>query len=227
MINGYQKLINIYDGKDPNAENCKGIDHPNIRMLMGMVTDHQAEICTVIPEDGYLSADEIAEKWDSKAEDIIDDLNEAFVGGILYRNEFDGVFKYRRARFVPGVMEHSSRAYADEKTANKDAAAGAYHQNTLETAGQLASVPIGRGVMRVIPIEEAIEAKPQIASYEQLQTYLDQSDFYTAGDCQCKLAGRILGEASPHPYENMCIQIGEEAEYYVKLDGLKEFPEKK
>lgn len=216
MINGYQKLINIYDRKDPNDENCKGVNHPNIRMLMGMVTEHQAEICTVIPEDDYLSADEIAEKWNSKIEDIIDDLNGAFVGGILYRNEFDGAFKYRRARFMPGVMEHSLRAYADKKTANKDAAAGFYKQNPLEMAGQFANIPIGRGVMRVIPIEEAIEAKPQTASYEQIQTYLDQSDFYTAVDCQCKLAGRILGEASPHPYENMCIQIGKEAEYYVQ-----------
>lgn len=76
--------------------------------------------------------------------------------------------------------------------------------------------PVGIGLMRVIPIESAIDGNSHAASYEEVSRYLNENDIFTVTDCSCRTDREIMGEGCGHLKEDMCIQMGHAAEYYIK-----------
>lgn len=78
------------------------------------------------------------------------------------------------------------------------------------------NVPLGRGALRAIPIGRAIKSEQKTVPHEMVKTYLDQSDYYSVADCACRKAAYLVDDACEHPWKEMCLQIGEEAEYYVR-----------
>ncbi len=76
--------------------------------------------------------------------------------------------------------------------------------------------PVGIGLMRVIPIESAIDGNSHAASYEEVSRYLNENDIFTVTDCSCRTDREIMGEGCGHLKEDMCIQMGHAADYYIK-----------
>ncbi|MDZ5033948.1 FAD-dependent oxidoreductase, partial [Clostridium perfringens] len=76
--------------------------------------------------------------------------------------------------------------------------------------------PIGKGPMRVIPIEKAIEGETRRASYEEISKYLNENTVFSVSDCYCRTAREAMGEGCGHLKEDMCIQLGDAAEYYIR-----------
>jgi len=70
--------------------------------------------------------------------------------------------------------------------------------------------------MHVIPVEEAIPAETQTASYEQLSHWLKKYDKIAVGDCSCRITRRLMGEGCGHLEKDMCIALGDVAEFAVK-----------
>ncbi len=70
--------------------------------------------------------------------------------------------------------------------------------------------------MRVIPIEKAINGETRRASYEEVSTYLSENDIFTVSDCSCRTAREAMEEGCGHLKEDMCIQMGHAAEYYIR-----------
>jgi ferredoxin len=70
--------------------------------------------------------------------------------------------------------------------------------------------------MRVIPIESAIEGDTRRASYEEIAYLLNKHEVFSVADCACRTSMRIIGEGCGHTVEEMCIQLGPAAEYYVR-----------
>lgn len=210
--NPYIRLANVVDMVDPDAETHRNEHDNNTRLLMALLTERQAEICTNTVHD-WLTAEEIAQRGGYKAEDIVEDLNKAAIAGVLYIKDFDGVDKFKLSYWMPGILEHSGQAM---KEGNMAAADAFYNQDPVMTAMQYQVSPIGGGIMRAIPLEQAIKADSTIAAHEQIKTYLDQSDIYSACDCECRRAAHMAGESNIIPYDDAEIQIGEEAEYYIR-----------
>ena len=48
------------------------------------------------------------------------------------------------------------------------------------------SFPVGVGLMRVIPIQSAIDGETRRASYEEISTYLEENDIFTVSPCSCR-----------------------------------------
>ncbi len=82
-----------------------------------------------------------------------------------------------------------------------------------KTAG---SFPVGVGLMRVIPIEHAISGETRRASYEEVSKYLNENEIFSVADCSCRTAREVMGEGCGHLKEDMCIQMGHAAEYYIR-----------
>lgn len=210
--NIYIRLANIISDLDQNTEGAEVKGSQHVRLLETTITQEQAAACLSCTKE-FLPTEQLAERIGVKGEDIYESLLAAAVAGILYVKEIDGVDHFKLSNWMPGIMEHVLTNF--EK--NPETLDAFYELGPGEQVVEVfANAPMGGGIMRTIPIASAVEADSKIATYEQLQTYLDQSDFYTAVDCECKTAARLSGTACAHTYKDMCIQIGEEAEYYVR-----------
>ena len=82
--------------------------------------------------------------------------------------------------------------------------------------------PVGVGLMRVIPIQTAIDGNSHSASYEEVSKYLEENDVFTVTDCSCRTDRELMGEGCGHLKEDMCIQMGHAAEYYIKTGRGRE-----
>jgi NADPH-dependent glutamate synthase beta subunit-like oxidoreductase/NAD-dependent dihydropyrimidine dehydrogenase PreA subunit len=76
--------------------------------------------------------------------------------------------------------------------------------------------PVGVGLMRVIPIQSSIDGNSHSASFEEVSKYLEENDVFTVTECSCRTDRELMGEGCGHLKEDMCIQMGHAAEYYIK-----------
>ena len=82
--------------------------------------------------------------------------------------------------------------------------------------------PVGVGLMRVIPIQSAIDGNSHAASFEEVSKYLEENDVFTVTACSCRTDRELMGEGCGHLKEDMCIQMGHAAEYYIKTGRGRE-----
>ncbi|EOR21151.1 pyridine nucleotide-disulfide oxidoreductase [Clostridium sartagoforme AAU1] len=137
------------------------------------------------------------------------------VAGVCFVNKIDGVDNYWFDTWVPGIMEMMVN---NIENVNK------YPQiaEAFEAYGRVrgpkttGAFPVGVGLMRVIPIEQAIDGETRKASYEEVSKYLNENDIFTVSDCSCRTARKVMGEGCGHLAEDMCIQMGHAAEYYIR-----------
>ncbi|WP_202905292.1 4Fe-4S binding protein, partial [Clostridium botulinum] len=65
-------------------------------------------------------------------------------------------------------------------------------------------------------IEHAISGETRRASYEEVSKYLNENEIFSVADCSCRTAREVMGEGCGHLKEDMCIQMGHAAEYYIR-----------
>ena len=88
-------------------------------------------------------------------------------------------------------------------------------QEPLELAAKLIP-PGGAGIgMHVIPVEKAIEANSESVSVEHLSHWLQKYDTFCTMVCACRKAQRIRGEGVGDIEGQMCIGVGDIAEFLV------------
>lgn len=189
-------------------------DDAPVQLLKSMgVDDTLAEVallCTRNPE----TVEQIAERNQVPADEIRDQIVElGEIGVLFFEDKEDGQRYYNRVPWAPGICEHCLT-----KPSMRNMEVAKYFDMTGFKSGVkgAAKAPVGAGFMRVIPIGRSIDAQTKTVSYEEVQTYLDQSDYYSVTVCACRTSKKLLGEPCEHQIEDRCIQIGAEAEYYVK-----------
>ncbi len=80
-------------------------------------------------------------------------------------------------------------------------------------------VPLGgSGIgMHVIPVEKAIPAQQQSASVEHISHWLKKyKDKYAVGACSCRRQQRVRGEGTGEIEGDLCIGVGDMADYLVE-----------
>ncbi|NTW72435.1 MAG: FAD-dependent oxidoreductase [Eubacteriaceae bacterium] len=205
------ELANLIDGNDPSYQGARTPDDSGVKLLASVIDDHEAEIAMLF-STAPMSVDEAAEMAGLNPETIREEVEIISKKGVLFGTKYDGIMKYNRVPWAPGICEH---LILTKKTPE---VAKAFYDHTTEmdrTVGPL--LPIGRGALRAIPIKKSIKAESMTASYEELKTYLDSSDLFSKADCACRLSKRLLDDPCAHPVEGMCIQIGPEADYYIRI----------
>lgn len=208
------KLANVTDGKTPDA--TRSVDDPGVKLLAAVITDDEAEValmCTRTP----MNVKQIAENGGVSLQEITPVLERLAQIGIIFVADQNNEPYYNRVPWAPGIMEH---LLLNESTRNLEVAT-LFDEFGFMGGKNAARVPVGMGALRVIPVAKAIEAEPRRVSYEEIMTYLNQSDLYSAADCVCRTAKKLKGEACEHTIEGMCIQIGPEADYYIRTGRAK------
>ncbi|GAA4890227.1 FAD-dependent oxidoreductase [Ferrimonas pelagia] len=188
---------------------------PEYKILEPIMTDEMAEAGMQLKLREKMSAADVAPLCGKSVERTEELLWELAVVGGAFVNEVEGVNKYWLDVWVPGHME---MIVNNKELIAKYPQLGEAFDAFGKKRGPMAAgnIPVGSGPMRVIPIETAIDGDTRSASYEEVSKYLADNDVFSLSDCACRASREAMGEGCGHLKENMCIQMGHAAEYYIK-----------
>lgn len=209
------ELANHISRKKMGSKNAITEKDPEYLILEPVVSDDMAEVVLHMEIRKKATARMLAPLCNKSEEETAKLLWELAVAGVCFVNNIDGVDTYWYDTWVPGIMEMMVNNKENVKKYPQIAEAFEAYGRVRgpKTTG---AFPVGVGLMRVIPIEKAINGETRRASYEEVSKYLNENDIFTVSDCSCRTAREAMGEGCGHLKEDMCIQMGHAAEYYIR-----------
>lgn len=214
-------LANKISGTKRGSKSEIKPEDPEYRILEPIVTEEMAEVALCLELRKPMSAKEIAPLCGKSLEETEKLLWELAIAGAAFVRKIDGVDKYWHDIWVPGHMEMIVNNKENVKKYPQIAEAFDEY-GKLKGAKAAGNVPVGLGVMRVIPIEQAIKAETRRASYEEVSKYLNENTIFSVSDCACRTVREAMEEGCGHLKEDMCIQMGHAAEYYIRTGRGRE-----
>jgi NADPH-dependent glutamate synthase beta subunit-like oxidoreductase/NAD-dependent dihydropyrimidine dehydrogenase PreA subunit len=208
-------LANHISRKKRGSKNGITAEDPEYKILEPVVTEEMAEVVLCMNIRKKTTAAELAPLCGKSVEVTEKLLWELAVAGVCFVNKINGVDTYWYDTWVPGIMEMMVNNKENVKKYPQIAEAFEAYGRVRgpKSAG---AFPVGVGLMRVIPIEQAIDGETRRASYEEVSKYLNENNIFTVSDCSCRTARKVMGEGCGHLAEEMCIQMGHAAEYYIR-----------
>ncbi len=190
---------------------------PEYYSLDCVVTDDMADIALIIGLRKPRTFEYIAKrsgKTKKETKALLDQL--AYTGvAKVYPDKEDGKNRYFVNIFAPGVLE--MMVNNREQLAAYPQIGKAFEEYTrLRLAPMAAKFPQGMAMMRIIPVEDAIKDLPGTQPWERLSYYLDKYDTFSVSDCSCRQSRRVIDEGCGHMEHEICVQMGEGAEFYIK-----------
>ncbi|MFR1708236.1 MAG: FAD-dependent oxidoreductase [Clostridium sp.] len=208
-------LANHISNKKRGSKNEIKSTDPEYMILEPVVTEEMAEVALCMKIRKKATAKELAPLCGKTIEKTTELLLELADAGVCFVNNIEGVDTFWYDTWVPGIME--MMVNNKKNVAKYPQIARAFEAygrvRGPKTAG---SFPVGVGLMRVIPIEHAIEGETRRASYEEVSKYLNENEIFSVADCSCRTAREAMGEGCGHLKEDICIQMGHAAEYYIR-----------
>lgn len=214
-------LANHIGMKKAGSKKAYTYTDPEYRILEPVVTEDMADVGVNLKFREPRSAEDVAPLCGRSVEETSQLLWDLAMAGVCFVNDIDGVDKYWLETWIPGVME--MMVNNKENVSKYPQIAQSFEEygrvRGPMTAGKF---PVGKGLMRVIPIETAIDGNSKSASFEEVSKYLYDNDVFSVSDCACRTSREILGEGCGHLKEDMCIQLGHAAEYYIRTGRGRE-----
>ncbi|ERJ13278.1 FAD-dependent oxidoreductase [Haloplasma contractile] len=188
---------------------------PEYYALAPILSEYQANIAMYLKFREKVSAEEVAKASEEPYEKVKEALDYIAWAGVAFVNTVDGVDLYWQDIFVPGHLEMINNN--KELVAKYPVIAEAFYYFGSKKGPMAAGImPVGGGPMRVLPIERSIDGNSRRASFEELSKYLNETDVFSVSDCSCRTSREEMGEGCGHLKEEMCVQLGHAAEYYIK-----------
>jgi len=215
------EFANKVSRKKMGAKNAIQPSDPEYMILEPVVTTEMAEAALCLDMRKPKSAAEVAALCGKPLDETTRLLNELAMAGVCFVNTIDGVDQYWYDTWIPGIMEMMTNNKENVRKHPQIAQAFEAYGRVRgpATAG---AFPPGIGLMRVIPIESAIDGNSRKASYEEVSNYLNENSIFSVSDCSCRTAREAMGEGCGHLKEDMCIQMGHAAEYYIRTGRGRE-----
>ena len=195
-------------------------EDPEYWGLACVITDEMAEVALVMKVRVPATAQWIAKRCKKSVERTEELLQEMSVIGLIeynWENE-DHHKQYVLPMFVPGCAEFMMMN-AKQMEANPEPA---------DFCEQMARLPLekvtpmepqgGAGFgMHVSPVEKAIPSSQESASIEHISYWLNKyKDKYAVGACSCRRQQRVRGEGTGDLEDDLCIGVGDMADYLVE-----------
>ena len=214
------------------------VDDPEYWGLAEVLTDEMAEVCLSMKVRKPMTLEEIAKKSGKDKDRVQKLLDEMSVIGMIeynWENE-DRRKQYVLPMFVPGCAEFMMM---NKKQTEEHPVIADFFENMsrlpLEKVTPMVP-PGGSGIgMHVIPVEKAIPAHQESASVEHISHWLKKyKDKYAVGACSCRRQQRMRGEGCGEIEGDLCIGVGDMADYlvetgkgrYIDLDEVMEILER-
>lgn len=216
------QLIQLVTSLDGGGAKPYTEEDPEYYMLECVVTDEMAELCLHMQLRKPITPEELSEKSGfslEKTQQLIDELQ---VVGVLEQERIDGKIHYILPVFLPGICEWMVMNKKQVEKYPQIARAFDILCSRVDAVAHL--IPMGGGGygMHVIPVETAISTDSKTASYEQLSYWLEKYDKFAVSDCACRITRRLDGEGCGHLEKDMCICVGDSAEFHIKTGRGRE-----
>jgi len=216
------KLIRMIGGT-AGAMNKIEATMPEYYALDGVVTDEMADIALCLGLRHPRTFDYILSKYgesEKETKRLLDQLT--YVGVIKeWTDKEDGKSRFFINIFAPGILE--MMVNNREQLAAHPEIGRAFEEYTRRRLAPMAALfPEGMAMMRVVPVESAIKDLPGVHPWEKLSYYLDKYDTFTVSDCSCRQCRRVADEGCGHLDKEICIQMGDGAEFYKKTGRGRE-----
>ena len=219
------EFINLVSGIKMNSKKTLKSDDPRFLLLEKIVTEEMATVALELKYRVHLTAEQIAVKVNKDTETTAKLLWDLAMVGVASIKKENGVDLFWYETWVPGIFEmvvnnkENVRKYPQISKAFDD-------YGLLKNPMAAGNFPIGKGLMRVIPIESAVEGNTRTASYEEVSFFLEENSLFSVSDCSCRTSREEMGEGCGHLKEDMCIQMGDAAEYYIRTGRGREITRK-
>ena len=196
-----------YTGVTPND--------PEYKILDPVLTDEMAEIAMGLRVRHFVSPEEVAKKVKKPLDRVTEVLYQLADLGVCRYAKKEGGDKFFLPIWVPGVME--MMVGNKEMCEKYPVIAECFEEYTRKSIAPLAPfVPVGQGMMRVIPVEMAIHNDARRGTYEEIHRIVDNAYSIAVTDCSCRRTRRIMGEGCGHLEKDVCIFFNESAEYHIR-----------
>lgn len=188
---------------------------------LNCLTDEEADVAASLGLRKPRNLDYVASKCGKTKEEtkkILDRLG--YLGVIKIYTENNETLYFMQI-FAPGTLEMMVGCTENLKAHPEIAKAfEAYTRGLMESMGTM--LPYGQSMMRVIPIESAIKGDTKAVPYDKISYYLDKYDVFSVSPCSCRRSRRLLGEGCGHLEDEMCVQMGSGAEYFIKTGKARQ-----
>ncbi len=176
-----------------------------LKILKALFSEADAEL-TLSLSQKLETAEDIAARLGRDAAQTAAQLKDMRDRGLLFSMEKGGVTRYSAFQFVHGVLEFQIHTIGKEL-------AEMYEAYFAEAFGNavLFSTP---NFMRTIPVQEALDAKQTIATFNDAVQYLRSQNLIAVADCYCRKEQAALGKDTGQPMET-CFMFGPMAKYYI------------
>ena len=196
---------------------------PEYYSMANIVSDDEADIAIAAGLRKERTAAYLAKKVGKTVAEIQSSLDNLVEYGIFRRtySEEYGEDTYFMQIFAPGILEmmvNNQKLLHDHPEVGR--AFEEYTRLRMEMMGPL--LPEGYGLMRVVPVEDAIKDIPGVNPYEKLSYYLDKYDTFSVSPCSCRSSRTSIGDGCGHLDEEMCIQMGKGAEHYIRTGRARQ-----
>ena len=190
---------------------------PEYYCMENIVSDDEADIAIAAGLRKERTAGWLAAKVGKTVAEIQPALDNLVYYGVFRRvySEELGEDTYFMQIFAPGILEmmvNNQPLMAAHPEVGR--AFEEYTRLRMQAMGPI--LPDGYGLMRVIPVESAIEGLPGVTDDEHLSYYLNKYDTFSVSPCSCRASRTLLGDGCGHLAEDMCVQMGKGAEHYIR-----------
>lgn len=196
---------------------------PEYYCMADLLTDEEADVAIAAGLRKERTADYLAKKVKKSPEELKPILDNLVYYGIFRRtfNKELGEDTYYMQIFAPGILE--MMVNQKELLETHPEVGRAFEEYTRNLAANMgAMLPNGYGLMRVVPVESAIQDLPGVSDFEKLSYYLNKYDRFSVSPCSCRASRSNLGDGCGHLAEDMCIQMGKGAEHYIRTGRARE-----
>lgn len=212
IIGGFSGVMNKID------ENA-----PEYYCMASILTDDEAEVAAAAGLRKERTAEYLAQKVGKPVEEVRKIAEHlAWIGVFrITKDPADDKDRFFMQIFAPGIME----MLVNNQTLLKEhpEVGKAFEEYTrIRMATLSPMMPDGYGLMRVVPIESAIEGIPDVNEHDKLSYYINKYDKFSVSPCSCRAARTSIDDGCGHLDQDMCVQMGKGAEHYIRTGRARE-----
>ena len=188
-------------------------DDPEYKILEPIVDDDMCDVMMHMRLEANRTAEEIARRAKKDLDFTLLQLNKLRTAGVIRTRKVDGRECWYYPIWVPGIMEGvlSNREQCDKYPVLGEC----FEAYTRIRVSVLAPfMDVGMNLMRVIPVQSAIENNSRKASYDEVAKLIEDAWAVSVGPCSCRRARRLMGEGCGHLEDDMCMYLNDNAVNY-------------
>ena len=189
---------------------------PEYKILEPIVDDDMCDIMMHMRLEANRTAEDIAKRAKKSVGFTQEQLNKLREAGVIRMRRIDGKECWYYPIWVPGIMEGvlSNREQCDKYPVLGEC----FEEYTRRRVSMLAPfMDVGMNMMRVIPVQSAIENNSHRAEYDEVAKLIEDAWAISVGPCSCRRARRLMGEGCGHLEEDMCMYLNDNAVNYAEM----------